>query len=130
MTDLTKLIELQAAATPGPWVLEQSSLDKRITGVRFNGSRHDWSSCTVYAGDKTPVYEHQANTGLIAAARNFDFAALDEKIKRYEEALRFYADEDEYYFSAQDDDCGYSIVTREGDVIKDAGQRARKALEK
>lgn len=89
---LTKLIELQAAATPGKW---NGRLLMEIT---------------------------EADSDFCDYAHNFDFAALDAKIKRYEDALRFYAVTDNHKPQVKPK-IGYCAVW------EDEGERARKALD-
>lgn len=66
-----------------------------------------------------------------AAARNFDFAALDAKIKRYEDALRFYSDNWQSNSTGDHTVPGGFMSWQEpnDDLIADEGERARKALE-
>lgn len=62
---------------------------------------------------------------------DFDFAALDEKIKRYEDALRFYSDNWQSNSTGDHTVPGGFMSWQEpnDDLIADEGERARKALE-
>lgn len=76
--ELKKLIELQNKATP-EW--------HYVPSDDFGGPRVHFGSQQggVMLHSSTPNAD--ANAQLMEAARNFDFKALDAKIKRYEDAL-------------------------------------------
>lgn len=109
--NLAKLIELQAAATPGPW---QARFLHRV----FDSARND--PINLFG---TEPEQDLFDCQFMAAARNFDFAALDEKILRYEDALRFYASGEHFRFGH------YSVGFGDTFYTTERGERARKALE-
>ena len=116
---LTKLIELQDAATPGPWTLEIEDLDE-VSDVAIPEINR-----LIHGDFADPCdFERDVKNGqFITAARNFDFAALDAKIKRYEDALRFYASGEHFRFGH------YSVGFGDTFYTTERGERARKALE-
>lgn len=125
---LTKLIELQAAATTGPWEVRYEHPEVRtIAYIKAPGRILE--VCTIFGCDG--VNEETSNAELIEAARNFDFAALDAKIKRYEDALRFYSDNWQSNSTGDHTVPGGFMSWQEpnDDLIADEGERARKALE-
>ena len=107
MTDLTKLIELQAAApdqTDIESIQAHEAMHRNISEAEKG--RPMGTTDHIAAVIKKAALSEKA-MGFYYTARNFDFAALDEKIKRYEEALRFYANKGNWQKDPNDIDVLY-----------------------
>lgn len=107
---LKTLIELQEKATPGFW---QARFLQRV----WESARKD--PINLFG---TGPEQDKVDCEFIAAARNFDFAALDRRMREMEEALRFYADNDK---NTRDHVYGRKVPLG---WEYDEGEKARKAL--
>jgi hypothetical protein len=83
--------------TPGPWDVQQTNSDARITNIEFNRAE-SFSSATLYSGECVPLDEHQANARLIAAAPEL-LEALEELIGDRYNPMR---ESDPIFISARD----------------------------
>lgn len=129
MTTLDELEKLLAAATPGPWKIERGKRciqgpDTRdgdpLVLTSMMGGATKWSHSPYSEYCVPGMKEGDANAALIVAAVNA-LPELVARVRRLEEALKFYADPNRWPNMPNPKNPHY-------DLEMDAGSRARFAL--
>jgi len=128
MNKIDEIKEALAAATPGPWEVAITNVgrhEERLIATEYDHPQLHGPNGIVnhgYGLDGEFVYIKPEDAQLIAKAPEYITYLLQE-IERKDEALRFYADEDNYKVAITETDWGPIVA-----VDKDGGQRAREAL--
>jgi len=96
---IAELKELAKAATPGPWKLIENEASGSLRIENPNGEGGNLTNSAVTYWENT-----DGNGSYIAAANPQAILRLIERLERYEEALKFYADESKWD-SVSGNDC-------------------------